>query len=149
MPEDARMTGAISAETLGRRFIAASNGQLQRDLLKGVEGALRPVIPAIHQAAERLPRRGGLAAEVAAQGVAVRASPSRNSVSITIQGGMKSLADLDAGSVLHPVFDKSVWVRQPVTPGFFSQPVETRMPTVRPALEAVMDKTFKKLGEHL
>lgn len=144
------MTGAVSAETLGRRFLAAGGGPLRRDLLKGVEGVLRPVIPAIRRAAETsLPRRNGLASEVAAQPFTVRASTARNSVSITSQGGMKSLADIDAGSVLHPVFDDGVWVRQSVTSGFFSKPVETSLPAVPPALESVMDKTFKKIGEHL
>lgn len=145
--------GANQLEELGRRLKEAGNGALRRELLAGIRTVVKTLIPPVQQGAEdRLPRSGGLAARVAGQKFAARTSLASGRVSLRGENGMKSLSDIDKGHLRHPIFgmrSKGMWRAQSVTPGFFSNPIEIRIPKIREGVDQVMSDVAKKLGRPL
>lgn len=144
------VSGANQLAELGKRFKEAGNGDLRKELLAGIRTSVKKMIPAVQQGArDHLPRSGGLADKLASQKFAARTSLASGKVSLT-GSGMKSMSDIDAGKVRHPVFgDRNVWKQQAVTPGFFSHPIEIRLPQLRAEVDQVMSETAKKLEERL
>lgn len=142
--------GAEQLRLLGTRFKAAGNGDLKKELLAGIRVAVKKMIPAVQQGAhDRLPHSGGLADRVAGQKFAARTSLASGKVSLT-GSGMKSLTDIDKGRLRHPVFgDRDVWKQQSVTPGFFSGPIESHLPTVHAEIDDVLSSLAKKLEKPL
>lgn len=138
---DFEVRGSADLQRVARHLREAGDGKLRRKTLADIRTAAKPGIPAVRaSAAATLPKRGGLAARVAEQPYGVRTSLAAGKVSI-VGKGMKELTDLDEGRVRHPIFgDRSTWVAQSVTPGFFTKPLERLAPGIRLAvLKAIAD----------
>ena len=138
---DAGVQGAEDLAHLGSRLKDAGNGELRKELLRGIRNSVKRVIPDVQESARsRLPKGGGLADRVASQKWAARSSLGSSSAKVSLVGsGMKALRDIDRGRLRHPVFgNRDRWVQQQVEPGFFSEPVENAVPKVRNEIADVM-----------
>lgn len=138
---DFELRGANELHVLAERLHEAGRGDLRKELLRGIRGSAKKAIPDIRQSAYRtLPRRGGLAERVGQQAYGVQTRLAGSSASVRLAGkGMKELRDIDAGRLRHPVFgDRKTWSQQSVTPGFFSNAVARRAPSIRKDIEKAM-----------
>lgn len=147
---DFEVRGANQLEEVARRLKAAGAGDLRKELLAGIRAANKPVIAEIRASArENLPKSGGLAALIASSSYGTRTRTSGNSVGVQIRGtsrSVKGLRALNAGRLRHPVFgNRSTWVEQSVTPGFFSKPIEKSKEELRHGIETVLADIAKRI----
>lgn len=132
---DFEVRGSADLQRVARHLKEAADGKLRRETLAAVRLAAEPGIPAVRASAlSTLPKRGGLAAEVAGQKFAVRTALAAGKVSIVGSKGMKELESIDSGTVRHKTFGKPPWHAQKVTPGFFTKPLERLAPGIRLAV---------------
>lgn len=135
---------------LGARLKTAGP-ELRKDLLREVRTAGKPTVASIKQrAAEVLPRRGGLAARVAAQSYGVRTRLGARSAGVRIVGAgrtVRGLRAIDQGTVRHPVYGnrEGLWVSQPVRPGFFTDPIMNDLPRFRDSVEEAIEETAQRV----
>lgn len=143
---DFEIRGGDDLKRVARELKAAGDGQLRRDLLRGIRESVKPGIPEVRaSAASTLPKRGGLADRVAGQQYAVRTSLAAGRVSV-LGKGMKELIDIDKGKLRHPLFgNREKWIGQSVEPGFFTKPLEARGPSIRTAVLKVISDVARKI----
>lgn len=157
MPGETRITGGERMAAIGAELkaLGPEGGVLRREMLAGLRVAAQPLAIAVRNSARQtLPREGGLNDWVAGANITVRNSLSARSAGVRIvatkAGGSKGSHDLEAidlGEFRHPVFgNRSVWVGQTVTPGFFTKPLEDAAPLVEGALVKVLDTTIERIG---
>ncbi len=144
---------------LAIRLKAAGDGGLRRELLAGLRGAVRPIIPELQAAARAdLPKGGGLNEWVAASKFTVRnrLSPFTAGVQIVNQsktgtsrrgGGGSVQFGSDRGVVRHPVFGHKDrrWSETKVHGGWFTDTVEQHLPQVTAEVTAVLAKVAADL----
>lgn len=142
------MRGAEQFLALSKRCKAVAP-ELRKELNKGVRKAVKPVTAATRAEARKiLPRSGGLADRVARapQRARIRTGSSAG-VSIVVGGKGAAARSTDEGTVRHPVFgNKSAWVVQSVTPGWFTEPAKAEAPAVRDEIKTVMDDVARKVA---
>lgn len=148
---DVRITGADQLARLAAAAKAAGNGQLRKDLLKGLRLAAKPVAESIKdQARSDLP--GGLGESYGSAKLAPRTRTTGKGAGVRIQGPKKGQgADMgrvnDTGQVGHPVFgNRAVWARNSVPSGFAERGGEQAAPTARLAMTAVMQETVARIS---
>lgn len=149
---DFTVRGSRELGTLARRLKEAGDGKLRSELLRSIRAAAKPAIPDIEASAlANLPRRGGLAARVAAQAFAVRTSLTGTGGRVSLVGrGMKELRDIDSGRLRHPLFgNRDVWIQQDVKPGFFTDPIEAKAPDIRTGIERAINRVAGEIGRGL
>ena len=143
------ISGAEQLADLSRRLKAAGEKELQRELSKAVNAAVKNVRQVVKQSAmDRLPNRGGLAAR-AAKAASPRVRRNGNGVRVVAVGkkGMKDLVRLDGGEVRHPVFgNRSAFVGQAVVPGFWTRPMEETSEQARQEIQAAVEAILAKIG---
>ena len=138
--------GAAQLAALAKALKDAGNKGLQRELTKGITQAVKPLKAAVAASARaKLPSSGGLAERAAGIPIRSRRNKSGLRVVATGRGGMKNVKALDAGTVRHPVYGRSAWVSQSVTPGFWTEPTEELAPEVRAQVEKAMDVVARKI----
>ena len=141
---DLRIRGAEQLGDLSKRLRAAGeDGKgLRRELLKGIQRATKPLkADAKRAAGSKLPQSGGLAAEVARAKFTTRTRTGGRNVGVTILAKGDVVRSSDRGRIRHPVFgNRSAWVTQDVTPGWFTETMQDSAPKVRgEILEAMQD----------
>ena len=127
--------------------MGSGGGVLRKELLAGIRLGAKPAVLAIKAGADgTLPTRGGLSARFK-RGVGVRTRTSGQNVGVRIVGkNGYDVEAIDAGNLRHPVFgNKSVYVTQSVTPGWFTKPIEDSQDAVQAALLDVIDTIVKKV----
>lgn len=141
--------GGRNLSRIARDLKAAGNGDLRKELLRGLRNGTKTAIPDVRAAALRdLPKRGGLAERVARQKFGARTSLGKTPRVHIVGQGMKELQTIDAGSVRHPIpKSRKVWVAQRagITPGFFSGTLKKKAPEIRRALDDVMGDIARKI----
>lgn len=144
---DIRVTGGERLEHLGAALKEAGRNDLRKELLRGVRTETRTLPPKIRASAETtLPRRGGLAANVAASRIAVRTRLAGRQIGVRVTGaGAAPLRRLNAGSVRHPTYGHPPWTTQPVRAGWFDHPIEADAIPVRQGIVAAIDRVGAKL----
>lgn len=149
MPADLTVRGAENLAGIARALKEAGNGELRRELFKGLNRATKPLKADVKQSAiQLLPSRGGLNTIVANAKLTTsnRASGKNPGVRLTAKSQGHNLPPIDRGMVRHPVFGRrSVWVLQPVTPGFFTKPLNAGVGKVRLELLDVLDDIARKV----
>lgn len=127
------------------------DGELRKDLLRGLNRATKPLKEAARASAlAKLPRRGGLGEIVANAKVTGANRVGGRSVGVRISGKSKGhdLEAIDSGVVRHPVFGRpKSWVTQSVTPGWWSQPMEESGDEVRREVLNVLDDVTRRLAD--
>lgn len=123
---------------------------IEREVKEGLERAAKKARGGIRASAlSTLPKTGGLAAEVAKTQVNVRATVVGNAIRVSLEANSKfNIAGLDSGSLTHPVYgNRDVWVRQAVSPRWFTEPIEKSEPEfsaeVRKAINRVINRLEK------
>lgn len=141
--------GGRNLSRIARDLKAAGNGDLRKELLRGIRKGTKTAIPDVRAAALRdLPKRGGLAERVAGQKFGARTSLGKTPRVRIVGQGMKELQTIDDGSVRHPVRgNRKIWVAQRagITPGFFSSTLKKKAPEIRHALDDVMGDIARKI----
>jgi hypothetical protein len=140
--------GADQLAKLAKQLREAGAKDLQRELGKAINRALKPVKADIRQSAqETLPKRGGLAAKVAKSKVTTRRRTSQKAAGVRVVAtNTVSLYHLDKGQIRHRKGgDINAGKVQPTTPGWFTKPTEAAAPEVRKELVAAMDEVAKKI----
>jgi hypothetical protein len=127
---------------LAKALKESGRKDLQRELFKGINRAVRPLRADIKESAEDiLPRRGGLAGDVAGSKFATR----RNKRGIRlITRGRWNLYNLDQGIVRHPRKDGGATIQR-IQPGFHSKPAQAALPEVRRELQESLRDVVRKI----
>jgi hypothetical protein len=146
MADDLVIRGAEDLVKLSQRLKAVGAKDLRKELLRGIREGNRSTIADIRANAQILPRRGGLAALVAASRMATRTRATGASAGIRIVAeNAHRLGGINKGHVRHPVFDRSRWVNQQVKPGWFTDPIEKNAPATRAGVERVMREVAARI----
>lgn len=145
MSRDLVVSGAEELEHVLRLLRSVDDKELRKDFYRGINRATTPLKEnAKRNALAVLPRRGGLAARVAKTRLSTKARGGQTpGIRVVARNG----AGADLGFVRHPVFgNRDVWVSQPVTPGWFTKPMEAGADPVRRALLDVLDDIKRRLA---
>lgn len=146
---DFEVTGADQFLKLSKALKEAGRTGLRRELNTGIRRAARPLVKKTRaEARSRLPKRGGLAAQVAKepQRVQVRTGASTAGVRIVVGRGKGGARGANRGVVRHPVFgNRDVWVDQKVEPGWFDDPIKGSAPAVRRDIEKAMQTVVDQI----
>lgn len=149
------VTGAEGLARLGRALKQTDRRDLRKELLRGVRRAAKPMVPAARAAAaEHLPHRGGLAAQVAGAKWNVRTRLQGRGAGIRVTGAWTSegqqhdLSKMDSGHLRHPVYGhRDRWVGQSIRPRWFSDAMNDQAPNIRSELVDVIEDVSRKLRD--
>lgn len=100
---------------IAHNLILSGMGEEAQDSASDIERAART------NALRKLPRRGGLAADVASS--RFRRKRSRESLEV-VASSSYDLQGMDEGQIVHPTFGHRPWVTQSVQSGWFSDSLE-------------------------
>lgn len=141
--------GIRQLQALSRELRDAQNKGIRRELGKAFTRAVRaPKQQARVNALTRLPRRGGLAARVAASPIRTRNRiASRNPSLSVIVNSRDNIANMDKGRLKHPVFGRDQWVTQRVRPGWWSDAWRSAGPEAKREVAAAMRDIQRKISE--
>jgi hypothetical protein len=132
------------ADQLARlaKALKEQGGAIRKDFNKALTKAVQPLSRTVKQsAASTLPRRGGLAGDVARSRVSRRVSDNRHGAGLRVfVKGPYDLEALDRGIVHHPGGPD-----QRIPRGWWTKPTEATGPDVRRAVEAAMEDAKKKI----
>ena len=149
---DIQIRGAEEFGILSRCLKEAGDKGLAKELRAGLMRAAKPAKDAIRPSlAAKLPHRGGLAAEMAATRISLRAAGAgRNPRVRIVANAPHDLRKMDKGTLAHPVFgDRKVWRTQSIEPGVFSDPIQERAPQMRDEMGQAMRRVAAKIeGGH-
>ena len=143
--QGAEQFGDVAAQL---KRLDGDNRDLRRDLYRGLNRAVKPLIADTRESAERkLPRRGGLARRVAAAKMSSRRRTGKNPGIAVVAKGMDQLRGMDQGTVRHPVYgNRNVWVTQSISPGWFSEPVRAGADEARTEISRVLDEIAREIA---
>lgn len=141
------MAGGQDLARLTADLKAAARNDLRKEMLRGIRTITRPAVAAVKFSAEvRLPRRGGLAHEVATSKITARTSTSLRSAGVRITRPVGAGLDR-TGRFRHKVYGNPVWVEQQTdAEGWFTRPLEQLEPTVQRAMRRVLNDITRKLA---
>lgn len=119
--------------------------QLPLEVSKGLESQAEKLKRDIEQrAATILPRSGGLARDVSKMDMTV--TKIANGVSL-VAHSRYNIEGIDRGAVVHPVYgNRSVTVRQMVSPGFWTESLKQNEPEFVAAVDKALDKMANGIG---
>ena len=145
MTADFEIRGSQDLATLAKRLKDAGRNDLRKELLKGVrESGASTVLEIRESALENLPRRGGLAAKVAAEKASVRSTWAASGARVQLK--RKRGRGLNAGRLRHPVGgNRDVWVQQKVNADWFDDPIRDAAPGIRRMIVAVIERICDKI----
>lgn len=144
--------GGEKLAAVSRALKAAGERDLERSLDRRVREPLEALKPLFGPSALRtLPKRGGLAADIARSRVTVRRySAGRYPGIRLVAANSYGLRRKDQGKVRHPVFadqaqtrDEWAWVDQDVTPGWFSNVTEPARDDIARAVDRALDDVVR------
>lgn len=146
---DFDVRGADEFLKLSKALKHAGRTELRRELTNGMKRAARPLIPKTRaEARRRLPKKGGLAAQVAKEPQRVQVRTGARTAGVRIVVGKKSggARGANKGVVRHPVFgNREVWVDQDVPSGWFDDPIRESAPEIRRDLERAMESVAEQV----
>lgn len=144
------VTGAEGLARLSRALRDADRNDLSKELNRALQRASGPLKKSARQGAQQiLPYRGGLADRVAGSRFTARVTKRGKGAGLQIVAtGRDDIAGMDAGKVRHPVFgNRSKWVTEKITPGWFTKPLTLDAPKSRGELVKAIDAVAKKLQD--
>lgn len=141
--------GVGQLEAIGRRLKETGDKELRRDLLRGINRALKPAKAAVKAAALRdLPQGGGLNRVVASSRIGSRTRTAGRNPAVFLTGKKSGhdLRSLDKGKARHPTFGHEPWVTQDIKPGWWSETLAGQVPSIRREVIDVMDDVARRLA---
>ena len=143
------VTGGDRVAEVALRLREAGNGGLRRELARAMRAGARPLVAvARDEARETLPRRGGLADQVAAGRFSVSVRTSARGAGVRIIGQSPfDLSAMNRGRLRHPVFgNRSRWVTQSIRPHWFDgERMQSAAQAIRPALLRAVDDVARQV----
>lgn len=145
-----RVEGADQFFALARRLKEAGDKDLQREMYRGMNRAVKPLRERVKQSAvDTLPRKGGLGALVASKTkIRVQRRTGVRSVGIKLLATWDGhdVKALDAGRLRKPLFhNRRHWYSQTITPGFWTSPTGSSGPATQAQLLVAMDAVKRKI----
>lgn len=145
---DFEVNGAESFLLLSKALKNAGRTEMRKELHKGVRKAARPLIPKARKAArEKLPKRGGLADQVAREPartqVRTGADPGVRVVIGKKRGGARAT---NRGLIRHRVFGQDVWVEQRIEPGWFDNAMVGEKAAIQRDIEQAMTEVVDQIA---
>lgn len=152
MSADLEVRGAEQLAVLAKALREVADKDLQRELYRGLNRVTKPVKEDIRKsAASKLPKRGGLADRVAKSKIATKRRTGVRTAGIRIVGTSGyDIKSMDRGVLRKPLFgNRQFWYHQPITPGWWTDPLEASADTVREelveVLEDIAEQVVKKI----
>jgi hypothetical protein len=137
--------GAEEFRAMAARVNGLDFGRASR---RGIEAAVVPLKVAVAaEPAKRLPRRGGLARQVAKTRISTQTrmrGPNANVRLAAASNAVKDPAAINRGRLLKPTFGHRPWTVQQVRPGWFTEPLVRGAPLVRRSIEAAISGEVRK-----
>ena len=132
---------------ISRQLREEANRGLRRELDKALREAVAPLRTALPESArETLPKRGGLAGQIAASRISVRRIPAARGGGLRLTAtNPRALRLLNRGRVRHPVFGREPWVTQKVRPGWWDRPIEQAGPDVQAAVKEAVGRVADRI----
>lgn len=150
---DARVTGAEDLVRLAKAAKATGDGQLRKDMLRGIRNAAKPVADGIReQYADEMPKRGGAADWYGGMKISPRTRTTGKSAGVRLQGPRRGRgADAgrvnDSGVIRHPVHgNRDVWADTPVRAGVAGRGADRAAPRARDDMEEVLRDTAARIA---
>lgn len=145
-----KVKGTAEFEAVKARLKQAADRGLNRELSQALNRATKPLKAAAKaNALSDLPKRGGLAAAVAASKFSTRTRTGKDpSVRIEVKGlSVSNLRALDRGTLRHPTFGhRDRWVTQQVHVDWFTAPMQAGAEPVRRELSQALDTIAQRIG---
>lgn len=138
---DFEVIGADDFLRLSKALKHAGRTELRKELNRGIRVAAKPIVPEVRaEALRRLPKRGGLARQVAKEPARVQTRTGRDpGVRVVVGRKRGGARQANRGEIRHPVFgDRGRWVTQRVQPGWFDDPAERSAPRIKRAVQGAM-----------
>lgn len=146
---DFEVRGADQFLRLSKALKHAGSVELRKELNASLKRVAKPLIAKTRQEAlRRLPKAGGLAAQVAKepQRVQVRTGARTAGVRIVVGKRKGGARGANKGVIRHPVFgNREVWVNQKVPSGWFDDPLKASAPEVRRGLERAIESVAEQV----
>ena len=142
------VSGAEDLGVLAKRLKEVGDKELKKELLRGIRLGTKGTHAKIRESAlENLPSSGGLNALIAKSKISTKTRMSGRWTGINIKATDRHEVDaINRGFVRHPVYgNRTKWVTQPVTAGWFKAPIEADAPEIRDAIGQVMKDIATKL----
>ena len=134
------INGADQLIRLSKALKEAGAKDLQRELAKAINSAMKPVKSDLQRSAGSLPTRGGLASEVGA----AKYSTRRNKNGLRLVAKSRySLYHMDQGQIRHGKGNKV----QSIQPGWFTDVTEAAAPEVRREITEAMESVIRKIDK--
>lgn len=149
MPVDLRISGVDQLEAVARRIKEAGDKELRRELLRGINRALKPAKAEVQRAAlADLPKRGGLNQLVASSKIGSRTRTAGRDPAVFLTGTKSGhdLRSIDRGRLRHPVFGTDTWVDQDIKPGWWSQTLAGQVPSIRREVVNALEDVARRLA---
>lgn len=149
MAGDFKIDGAKQLAELTRKFRSIEDKTVRRELSKSLTRATKRSKDAIRASArEKLPKRGGLAASIAASRISVRnKTASRIAVLQLVTSNKHNIRAIDRGIVRHPVYgNRKKWATQKVPALFWTAPMRLNTANARRELAGALDELQRKLS---
>lgn len=129
------------------KALKGADRTIRLEFTRALRGIAKPYATTVLAAgAARLPKRGGLAARVAASRIGVQSSTLRATASFKSDRGY-DLRAMNRGRLRHPTYGHEPWVTQDIEPGIFTQPFEAGAPAVRRQMLAAAADALNKIAE--
>ena len=145
---DFEVNGAEAFLLLSKALKNAGRTEMRKELHRGIQRAAKPLIPkARAEAKRRLPKRGGLADQVAREPMRVQVRTGRDpGVRIVVGKKRGGARQANRGVIRHPVFGQDVWVEQKVDPGWFDEPIAGEKPAIQRDIEKAMHEVVDQIA---
>lgn len=149
-----RTEGTDQLEAIGARLKEASDHALTNSVRASMRAVAKPLGESVlHEGAEKMPHRGGLAARVASLGkVGVSSALVQKNVRVVLllRNTGVAMKALDEGVVRHPVYgNRGNWVAQAVRPHAFTEAFKHQQAQVQAALLAAGESTLNGIAGDL
>jgi len=134
-------------EDLAARLAKASaEDVVTRAVGDAIEGSAPLLEAAARGGADRLPKRGGLAAVVAGTRINRKSTRARGYYQLRLVAGknaVKNPGSINRGRVAHLTYGRGPLHFQSVPPGWFTEPMKAQLPTLRARAQAAKRKALK------
>ena len=149
---DLQIQGANELAALSAKVKEIGDKGLNRELLRDVRKAAKPLVAEAKNAArENLPKAGGLNEVIAASKFGIRTRTSGRNPGVRIIGvSTHQIEGMDHGRVRHPVWARGPrtdwhWATQQIPPGWFSKRMQEKVPEVRAELVRSLDEFARRI----
>lgn len=147
--DELKVEGVEQFYALSKALKEAGRGELRKELNKGLRESVKPLVRKTRSAARSdLPKRGGLASQVAKepQRVQVRTGQRTAGVRLVVARKRGAARSTNRGRLRHPVFgNRDRWVTQTVKPGWFDDTIRRDERRIRRDAVAVLSTIADKI----